>query len=61
MIGNYQSQIDQALVAAGQQIVDSGRSALFFCDGGDGGDIHWIQTCSVSCLDKGQGVSDACE
>ncbi|KIM41489.1 hypothetical protein M413DRAFT_27828 [Hebeloma cylindrosporum] len=60
-IGNYQGQIDQALADAGVQEVDNGKSALFFCQGGDNGVIQFIRECTVGqCVDAGTGNDDHC-
>jgi len=59
--GNYQAQIDQAIADAGVPEVDNGKSALFFCEGGDNGVIKFIEECTVGkCVDAGTGESDYC-
>ncbi|KAJ6586075.1 hypothetical protein B0H19DRAFT_925702 [Mycena capillaripes] len=59
--GNYQAQIDQALFSAGVVEVDSGHSALFFCEGGSGGVISYRKSCAVGkCVDAGKGKDDHC-
>lgn len=60
-VGNYQSQIDQALFDAGVQEVDNGKAGLFFCEGGNNGVIRYLQSCAVgNCVDAGKGKSDHC-
>ncbi|KAJ6459270.1 hypothetical protein C8R45DRAFT_879847 [Mycena sanguinolenta] len=59
--GNYQGQIDQALLCAGVSEEDSGHSALFACLGGPSGLVTYRRSCEVGrCIDGGSGLSDHC-
>ncbi|EQK99676.1 hypothetical protein G6O67_007916 [Ophiocordyceps sinensis] len=58
--GNYADQIRGALQAAGQPTDDDHvRRALFHCDGGAQGAIHFITVCGT-CKDGGGGRNDFC-
>ncbi|MCJ1226810.1 hypothetical protein MMC12_003464 [Toensbergia leucococca] len=61
-IGDYQSQIYQALYVGEQPLVDGGRDDLFYCVGGYGGVITFVENCGgkAYCKDGGNGRSDFC-
>ncbi|KAF2688201.1 hypothetical protein K458DRAFT_332874 [Lentithecium fluviatile CBS 122367] len=61
-IGNYEQQVHQALVDSGQPTdkkhIDD---ALFHCDGGKNGDIHFLMFCGENrCVDGGTDRNDYC-
>ncbi|KAJ4355174.1 hypothetical protein N0V85_009553 [Neurospora sp. IMI 360204] len=62
-IGNYYDQIIAALSAATPpQPTDSTHvhDSLFYCAGGDNGDITFQTFCAAGCKDGGSGESDYC-
>jgi hypothetical protein len=60
-IGNYYSQIVGALSAGGPVADDVHvRQSLFYCVGGNNGDITFQTYCSNGCIDGGAGKSDHC-
>lgn len=61
LIGNYGAQANGALKAANQPTDDPHiRESLFHCNGGNNGDISFIQYCGGGCRDGGSGNSDYC-
>ncbi|QMW42881.1 hypothetical protein AFCA_007085 [Aspergillus flavus] len=59
--GNYGAQANGALKAANQPTDDPHiRESLFHCNGGNNGDISFIQYCGGGCRDGGSGNSDYC-
>ncbi|KAM0559903.1 hypothetical protein ACHAPJ_003853 [Fusarium lateritium] len=59
--GNYYNQIDSALKNAGQGTDNNHiNNSLFYCKGGNNGDINFRKYCGGSCHDGGDGNNDTC-
>ncbi|KAJ4264523.1 hypothetical protein NW762_005725 [Fusarium torreyae] len=59
--GNYYNQIDASLKNAGQKTDNNHiNNSLFYCQGGNNGDISFRKYCGGSCKDGGDGNSDKC-
>jgi hypothetical protein len=60
-IGNYYSQIVDALSTSAQATDDVHvEQTLFYCVGGNNGDITFQTFCGSGCDDGGAGNSDHC-
>ncbi|KAM0192671.1 hypothetical protein ACHAPI_008028 [Fusarium lateritium] len=58
--GNYYNQIDAALEDAGVQSNSNNiNNSLFYCQGGNNGDIQFKRQCK-SCKDGGDKHDDSC-
>lgn len=60
-LGNYGSQVNEAVSDAGQPTDNEHtHESLFHCNGGANGDISFISFCDAGCKDGGSGNSDSC-
>lgn len=61
-IGDYKAQVDEALSDRG--ITDptnfQRQNSLFYCVGPPEGQIAYLETCSLACVNAGTGNDDSC-
>ncbi|KAH7233484.1 hypothetical protein BKA59DRAFT_549740 [Fusarium tricinctum] len=59
--GNYLNQIDAALKNAGVDANNNNiNQSLFYCQGGNNGDIQFRKQCKKGCNDGGDKHNDSC-